>query len=111
MTHFKIETKNNIPKGYIGMNKLAAKAHKIPFNHNENVIEIKKGLPKKVRKHTIAHEEAEVYKMKQLIKKGYSAKKAYKEAHYNFALPYEKLEKRFPTEKIKQILKKAGVVK
>lgn len=94
----KIEYRKKIEKGYIGMNKFAAKSLHIPFKHNEHTIEIKKDLPKKVRVHTIRHEEAEEYYMKN---KHYSYHQAHKKA-----LEFEKLNKPFPKTHIKQKLKK-----
>lgn len=98
----KIEYRKEISKGYIGMNKFAAKSLHIPFNHNEHTIEIKKDLPKKIRVHTIRHEEAEIYYMK-------NKHLSYKKAHQK-ALKFEKKEVPFPKTNIKQKLKRMGFV-
>jgi len=110
MTTYRIAYKKNIPKGFIGNNYLAAKVHNLPFEHKapSKVIEIKTGLPSKTKFRTIQHEKAEVFKMQELIKKGYSPKRAYHKAHYNFALPFEETGKRFPTANVRTKLKKMG---
>lgn len=108
---FKIQYKKNISGGYIGMNHFAAKStqhyghKKIPFNHKhpQSVIEIKKGLPKSVRKATIRHEKCEVYLMKN---KHYPYRKAHK-----LALKFEDMGHPFPTENIDSELKKFDILK
>ena len=103
---YKYQYKNKIAKGYIGDNVFAAKAHNIKFHHKcpEHTMEILKGLPKRVRLNTEHHEPAETYRIKQLIKLGYTPKQAYHIAHYHFALPFEKLNRPFPKTNIKRTL-------
>jgi hypothetical protein len=108
-----IKYKKKIPYGYVGMNKLASKLHHISWKykkHPEHIIEIKKGLPKKIRKHTENHEKYEIFRMKELIKKGYSSKKAYHIAHPE-ALKFEQLDKPFPRKDIKRKLIKWGILR
>lgn len=102
---YNVEYKKEIPKGFIGMNYKASKSLHIPFHHKhpEHTIEVKKSLPKKVRLHTIRHEEAESYFERV---KHYSYEKAHR-----LALKYEKIEIPFPRTKIKEILKRAGIIK
>ena len=100
---YQIDYKNKkIKYGFIGMNKFAAKVHGILYKHKhpEHVLEIYKKVPKKVRLHTIHHEMAEEYYMKN---RKYSYSKAHK-----IALKFEKLNKPFPRTNIKRKLKEMG---
>jgi len=100
---YQIEYKDKKTKyGFIGMNKFAALAHKILYKHKhpEHVLEIYGKVPKKVRLHTIRHEMAEEYFMKN---KKYPYKKAHK-----LALKFEELNKPFPKTNIKRKLKEMG---
>lgn len=77
-----VEYKKNMPKGYIGMNKYASKSLHIPYHHKANMIEIDKGLSKKMKHKTYEHEKAEIYFMKE-------KHLPYEKAHRK-ALKYEK---------------------
>ena len=86
---FRIEyLKNKIKGGYIGMNRLAAKAHNIPFHHKGNVIEIYK-TSKPIMKATEKHEEIEYYLMKR---RGLNYHKA-----HSIALEHENDKERLKT--------------
>lgn len=95
--------KHKTKYGFIGMNADAAHSHSINWNHKkhpEHTIEIYKNVPKKIRVHTIRHEEMEQYLMHN---KHYSYHKA-----HNLALKFEKLNKPFPKNNIKRNLIKIG---
>lgn len=98
---FHIQYKKKIPYGFIGMNNESSKHCKVKWNHNGHTIEIKKGLPKDVSVTTIRHEKCEKYLMN-------NKHQSYHEAHAN-SLRFEELDKPFPTERIKERLKKNGV--
>ena len=108
---YKIEyvKKPIMPGGYIGMNKRAANSTehyshlKIPFKQNENVIRVLHSLPSHIRKHTIRHEETELYFMKN---KGMDYHKA-----HALALKFEKKEMPFPKKDIERKLKQIGLIK
>jgi hypothetical protein len=101
---YKIEyVKKKMKGGYIGMNKQSAIAKNIPFKHPEHTIEVFKKVPKKVRVHTIRHEQAENYLMRNLHYK-------YPFAH-SLALKFEKVGKPFPKRDIKKKLIKWGILK
>jgi hypothetical protein len=92
-----------IPQGFIGMNAAAAREHHIPYHHPKNVIEIKKGLSKRVRKHTEIHERVELYQMKNNHER-------YRTAHKQ-ALEVEATIKKFPKRHVKEVLNSLGVRK
>jgi len=92
-----------IKYGYIGMNKDAAKAHGIPYHHPENVIEIKKGLSKTVRKHTEEHEEFERHAMHEWHERYHTG--------HNKALKSEAVINRFPQKNTNRKLKALGFKK
>lgn len=98
---YKIEyIKKKIKGGWIGMNKYAAKEHDIPYKHKHpaHTILVYKKVPRTVRLHTIHHEQAEEYLMKNLGMH-------YHPAH-ELALRYENIEKPFSIKELKKILKR-----
>lgn len=108
-----IQYVNKKPKGYIGNNKIASSVHHIPWNHKkhpEKTIEIYKHMPHSFKVQTEHHECAERWKENELIKKGYSPKKAYHYAHA-FALKFEEKSVPFPKTQIKRNLVKMGFLR
>jgi hypothetical protein len=104
---FIIQYKKKIPKGYIGSNAFASKAHNIPFNHKrKNVIEIVKG------KYTSNHEKWEYYIFKYILNANTNMskiklEKLYQIAH-RLALKLEKIQ--FPKNP-RQLLIQRGFIK
>lgn len=101
---FQIQYINKKKKyGFIGMNDSSHKHCKVEWNHKkhpEHTIEVYKKLPKEVRVATIRHEMCEKY-LENTKHQGYH------QAHAN-ALRFEELDKPFPTDRIKERLKKMG---
>jgi len=69
----RIKLVKKISKGYLGMNRRAAKELGIDYPYSEETILINKSLSKKEQKKTIAHEKIELFHMKRGLK--------YREAH------------------------------